>query len=458
MRILLTAHAFPPRSTAGVEVYTLRLALALQALGHEVLVLCAVHDLDAPHAAVRRRRQGGVAVAEVVSVHPHGTLVGTYDDSALSAAAGEVIGSFAPDCVHVQHLLNLSADLLRQARLAGAGVLMTLHDHWLSCPRDGLRMRADLTLCEAMDHAVCAVCLRGSPYLSAPVQTGLLDAARRVGLGRHLHRLQALAPRTVESGLKLLRGLTPSREDLAAAMDRRAARLLEAASQAELVIAPTLFVRERALEFGLPAERVRLVSLGAVPGPGRPRPAGPRRRFGFIGTLAPHKGVHVLVEAFRGLEDPQVSLDLFGSASTHPSYASALRRAASGDPRIRFRGAFPEGDQDRVLAGLDALVLPSIWWETTGLVLLEALAAGVPVVASDTGGVPEVVAHQATGLLVPPRDVPALRSALGDLASGRALPGGLPPLPVKTVEEGARELEELYAGLARPGLQAAPAP
>ena len=445
MRILLALHAFPPRSTAGVEVYTLRLARALRELGQDVLVLAAVHDLDAPHGALRRRQHGSVAVAEVVSLHPQGTLAGTYDDPALAAAVREVIQGFAPDCVHVQHMLNLSAEVLKEARRAGARVLMTLHDHWLTCPRDGLRLRADLSLCESVNHAVCAVCLRDSPYLAPAVQTGLLAAARRVGLGRQLHRLHDLAPRTIEAGLRLLRELSPLHEDLAAAMDRRATRLREALSQADLVLAPTLFVRERALEFGLPAEQVRRVALGAVQGPTLPRPAGPRRRFGFIGTLAPHKGVHVLIEAFRGLDSPQVSLDVFGSPYAHPSYAESLRHAASDDPRIRFQGAFPEGEQDRVLAGLDAVVLPSIWWETTGLVLLEALAAGLPVVASDTGGVPEVVAHGATGLLVPPRDVRALRSALDELASGRALADELPALPVQTTLEGACELLELYA-------------
>lgn len=455
MRVLLTAHAFPPRSTAGVEVYTLRLARALQALGHDVLVLSAVHDLEAPPHAVRRREHQGVEVAEVVSVHSEGTLEASYDDPALTRAARSVIAEFRPDCVHVQHLLNLSAGVLDEARAAGAAVVVTLHDHWPSCPRDGLRMRADLSLCEEVDHAVCGVCLRDSPYLAPAIQTRLVATARRVGLGRQLHRLHDMAPRTVETGLKLLRELSPVPEDLEAALDRRAERLRAALSGADLLLAPTSFVRERGLEFGLPAGRLRLLSLGAVTHPPRPRRAGARRRFGFIGTLAPHKGVHVLVEAFRGLLGADASLDLWGSTSAHASYAESLRRAASDDPRIRFRGPFPEGGQPQVLCELDAIVLPSVWWETTGLVLLEALAAGLPVVASETGGVPEVVTNGATGLLVPPRDVEALRDALGQLASGRALAGELPPLPLKTVEVGARELESLYAALVRRGVETA---
>ena len=455
MRILLTAHAFPPRATAGVEVYTLRLARAFQARGLDVLVLSAVHDLEARPYAVRRRMHDGVAVAEVVSVQVEGTLEAGYDDPGLTRAARSVLADFRPDLVHVQHLLNLSAGVLDEARAAGAATVVTLHDYWASCARGGLRMRADRAVCETVDHSVCATCLHDSVYLAPTLQTQLMKTARRVGLGRQLHTLHALAPRSVESGLRLLRGLSPPQQGLEAALDRRASRLRAALGSADLLLAPTSFARARALAFGLPAARVRLAPLGAVTHPPRPRRAGARRRFGFIGTLAPHKGVHMLVEALTGLTDASVSLDLWGSASVHPAYVDSLRRAARGDPRIRFRGAFPEGSQQSVLAELDALVLPSVWWETTGLVLLEAMAAGLPVVASEIGGVPEVVVHGTTGLLVPPGDSQALRAALAQLAAGRALGGPHPPLPLKTVGDEARELEQVYATLLPGGVEAA---
>jgi glycosyltransferase involved in cell wall biosynthesis len=455
MRVLLTVQASPPRSTAGVEVYTWRLARALKALGHEVLVLSAVHDYAAAPYALSRRRHEDVAVVEVASVHPQGTLEASYDDPELTRAARRVIGQFRPDCVHAQHLLNLSAGLLDEARAAGAAVVVTLHDHWASCPRDGLRMRADLALCESVDHAVCAACLRDSPYLVPALQTRLAEAARWMGLARGVHGLQRVAPRAVAGGVRLLRGMSPVRQDLAAAMDRRAARLRAALGGADLLLAPSAFVRERALEFGLPARRLRHLTLGAAAHAPRPRPAGARRRFGFVGTLAPHKGVHVLIQAFRGLRMRDATLELWGGATAHPAYAGSLRRAAQGDPRIRFRGSFPEGGQPDVLAGLDAVVLPSIWWENAPLVLVEALAAGRPVVASAIGGVPELVADGETGLLVPARDAEALRGALERLAEGRALAGALPPLPLKTVEQGAREMQELYAALAAARLEVA---
>jgi glycosyltransferase involved in cell wall biosynthesis len=285
-----------------------------------------------------------------------------------------------------------------------------------------------------------------------PLQRGVSAAARQAGLGRQLHRLHALAPRAVEKGLALARHI--SRADpasLAEAMDRRARRLRALASDVDLFLAPTAFARDRALEFGLDPARVRVRRLGAVTGQARPRPARPRLRIGFVGTLAPHKGVDVLIRAFRALGRPSLTLDVHGSLSAHPAHVALLRREAEGDPRIRFHGPFAEGEQERVLSAIDLLVLPSVWWENSPLTVLEALAAGVPVVASAIGGLPEIVADGDTGLLVPPSDPAALRQAIEDVTEGRRLAGGRDPVSLPTAAEEAQELEGLYTSRPRVG-------
>jgi glycosyltransferase involved in cell wall biosynthesis len=445
MRLLLMVHAFPPRSTAGVEVYTLRLARALLQRGHEVRVLSAVHDLAAQPYAIRRRTHQGVDVIEVVNVHHKGTLETTYDDPDLDRAVAPVLRDFQPQAVHVQHLLNLSVGLLRTAREAGARIALTLHDYWLSCPRDGLRQREDLSLCVRLDHAICAGCLASSPYLVPALQRGLAGAARSAGLGRHLHRVHRLAPRLTGRLLGLLRRASPAASSLQSGMDRRAAALREALGQLDAVLAPTSFARDRGLEAGTPPGRTRVLPLGVLLEPPRERKAGPRPRLGFVGTLAPHKGAQVLIEAFRGITSPAASLALHGSEMVHPDHVAALRRAAAGDPRIHFRGPFAEGEQGRVLETIDLLVLPSVWWENSPLTVLEALGAGLPVIASRIGGVPELISGD-RGLLVPPGDVAALRQALASAIVGDRLGAACQPAPLKTVAEHAAELEAVYAG------------
>jgi len=277
-------------------------------------------------------------------------------------------------------------------------------------------------------------------------------AAREAGLGAQLHRLHGLAPRAVEKGLALARRLAPAAsDDLARAMDRRADRLRALAAEVDVFLAPTAFARDRAVEFGIPPDAVQVRPLGAVEGSAAPRPAKARRRLGFIGTVAPHKGVDVLVRAFRTLTGPDLSLDIHGGLTTHPSYVEALRRAAAGDARIRFHGPFAEGDQPRVLSSIDGLVVPSVWWENSPLTVLEALAAGVPVVASAVGGLPEIVRQDDTGLLVPPADAGALARALQDVTEGRRLASAREPVTQITVAGGAHGLEELYTSLTAVG-------
>jgi glycosyltransferase involved in cell wall biosynthesis len=349
----------------------------------------------------------------------------------------------------VQHLLNLSVGVVAQARRHGARVVLTLHDYWLSCPRDGLRMRADLGICERVDHRVCATCLKDSPYLTPPLQRGLSIAARRAGAGRQLHRVHALAPRATQWALGILRRAWPGAgEDLAGAMDLRARAVRAALMNVDAFLAPTAFARERTLELGVAPGQVVVSRYGAVPGPTRPRQARDgRRRVGFVGTLAPHKGLHVLVEAFRRLDLPDATLDIHGSPSVYPGYVERVGRLAGEDPRIRFRGAFPEGEQATILEGLELLVVPSVWWENSPLTALEGLAAGVPVVASRIGGLPEIVEHGRSGLLVAPGDAEALSEALRDVVEGRLLAETLEALPLKTVEQGALELRRVYAGV-----------
>ena len=447
MRILLTTHAFLPRSVAGVEVYTARLGRALQERRHDVLVLTAAHDLSAPPHHVRRRTVGSLEVVEIVNPHLEGTLEATYRVPAIDQAITDTVAAFRPDCVHAQHLLNLSTGLFDAARRVQAPVVLTLHDYWLSCPRDGLRMRADGVLCRTVDHRVCAECLSDSPYLVSAVQRGASRAARAAGLGSALHALHRRAPRLTSKAMRLMRRASPAPAiGLEHALDERVAHLSARVREADAILAPTRFARDRAVEAGVPEAMVSVMTLGAVIGPTRPRSAGPRRRLGYLGTMAAHKGVHVLIEAAKGLARADWTLDLAGNPDLDPEYGARLRALAGGDARIRFRGSIPPEAHDALWASLDLLVVPSLWWENSPLAVLEALAAGVPVVATRTGGVPEIL-PEAAGLLVPPGDVDALRGALSSVLDGQALATPLEALPLKTASEGAAELAALYSRL-----------
>lgn len=130
----------------------------------------------------------------------------------------------------------------------------------------------------------------------------------------------------------------------------------------------------------------------------------------FVGRLEREKGLDELTSAFRELvrkSAETISLVIVGDGSM----ATRLSLQCNDVPNVVLAGARPPEDVAQYLAAADVLVLPS-WAEGTPNVILEALAAGRPIVATHVGGIPDVVRHGHTGLLVPPRDVGALVSAL----------------------------------------------
>jgi glycogen(starch) synthase len=143
-----------------------------------------------------------------------------------------------------------------------------------------------------------------------------------------------------------------------------------------------------------------------------------RPRIGYVGRLARQKRADLLVHAFGRMRE-KADLVVVGDG---PERARVGRLAAHSPAaeRITMTGFVEHAAVPAVLRSLDVLVLPSAY-EEMGSVLVEAMVAGVPVVASDVGGIPEVVRHGQTGLLVPPGDVDCLAEALDRLAGDPVL-------------------------------------
>jgi 2-deoxystreptamine N-acetyl-D-glucosaminyltransferase/2-deoxystreptamine glucosyltransferase len=171
---------------------------------------------------------------------------------------------------------------------------------------------------------------------------------------------------------------------------------------------------------GIPNGRVHVIPPGydpalfaaslADPFPGLPRP-----RVAYLGRLAPQKDVGTLLEAFARLPaDSQLVLVGDGPDRT------ALQRQAQGlGDRVHFAGFMPHAAVPAVLAHVDLLVLPSLY-EDLSSALIEAMAAGLPVVATRVGGTADLVRHGVNGLLVAPRDPAELAAAIGQILADPA--------------------------------------
>ena len=167
--------------------------------------------------------------------------------------------------------------------------------------------------------------------------------------------------------------------------------------------ARNIFVAE-----GFPADRTVLKD-NFTPDPG-PRPAAPSRSrtVVFVGRLRPEKGTHALLEAWRRSAHAGLELVVIGD---DPDRA-ALEAAAPAD--VVFRGTLPPEEVAQAMLAARALVFPSLWQEPFGLILIEAMAAGLPVVGFRVADAARIVGPG--GVLVEQGDVPGLAGALDALA------------------------------------------
>ncbi len=216
--------------------------------------------------------------------------------------------------------------------------------------------------------------------------------------------------------------------------------LLRSYDRVDLFLAPSRFMADKVRAMGLKGairvlpnfvdvERWRPLTLPAAP------------VVGYLGRVSAEKGVHVLVRAMRGL---RCELRVFGDGPERAALERAV--AASGLSNVRFRGHLEGEDLRAELAACVCVVVPSVWYENNPHSILEAFALGRPAIASDIGGLPELVIHGKTGLLVPPNAVEPLRDALRILSEDRGLAARL-GRNARELVEACHSPEVFYAGL-----------
>jgi GT2 family glycosyltransferase/glycosyltransferase involved in cell wall biosynthesis len=184
--------------------------------------------------------------------------------------------------------------------------------------------------------------------------------------------------------------------------------------------APSRFLRERFIEFGVPEDRIvhwpngcELQAPDVTGTARRPGQSEQPLRAGFIGSLMVSKAPHLAIEAVTALGGA-ASLELFGALTpyhgerTYLDHLAPLLKAEG----IRHRGSIEHARIPAALAAMDVLLVPSVWPENSPLVIQEAFAAGVPVIASRIGGIPELVEHNRNGLLFESGNLTDLRESL----------------------------------------------
>ena len=227
-------------------------------------------------------------------------------------------------------------------------------------------------------------------------------------------------------------------------------------AEVDHVVAVCQWVKDILVRNGVPLHKITLCRQGVAEDPdssnsklreSRPTPQSPMRMV-FLGRLDEMKGVHILIHALRSMPQLALRLAIYGVAQGEAGvrYRRKLHQIAARDPRVEFHPPVLNGEVTSILQRYDLVAVPSQWLETGPLVVLEAFAAGIPVIGSRLGGISELVRDGVDGILVEPSDVNAWALALRRLSHDSTIHDALranirPPKRISTV---AREMAALY--------------
>ncbi len=444
MNILLGAHGFPPNQMGGAEWRAHRTAMWLSQRGHSVRVL-AIDKTSSPQAnpvEVTEEMAGPVRTYRLsYNLDQRWGTGAEYDNPIARQTLAKLLAREPVDVFHVISGYRLTGSVLQAARAAGVPTLLTLTDFWFLCPRIVL-YRPSGQLCSGPeDPWDCVLCW--------------LESRRRFRLPIRLTR-GAAGDLLKWCWRKNSFAAGSSACDMRTIVATRHQFQIERLRETDLLIAPSKFLAELFAAQGIDRSRISVMRQGVDMPAQAARPdyrPGPPLVFGYVGRLDSHKGIELLVKAFRRLPYgvDRIKLCIYGDpAQAWPPFWTRLQRAAGHDPRIRFVGTFPRSQAGSVYRGLDALVVPSTWYENSPNVILEAFASGVPVIASNIGGMAELVQPGMNGALFEAGSVEGLRACLAEIIKqpDQLLHWRAGIAPIKTLDEEMQDLEKVYCGIA----------
>jgi glycosyltransferase involved in cell wall biosynthesis len=442
--VLFVCHNHPKVRPGGAEAYALELHRHLRAGGDIESIFLAK---GGPPLSTAGRAHLGTYVAPV-DRHPgeyfcftedwdYDWTFGTipHDKRLYTRHLRAFLRAVKPDIVHFHHTMFFGYDLLREVKnsVPDAPIVYTLHEFMPICHRQGQMVRVmDDEPCMEESPRRCHEC-----YPDISPQTFYMRK------------------RFAQSHLRLV--------------DR--------------FIAPSRFLGDRYADWGIPREKILVEEYGRTM-PRSDAVESPRRhrdRFAFFGQLTPFKGLQVVLEAMTLLQRDRMLDDdpLLTALERAADVARGPQRADDGpSPRLRVYGANldlqPGSFQSRIrdlldrtrgsvtfvgkydhdelpglMADVDWVVVPSIWWENSPLVIQEAFHFGRPVICSDIGGMAEKVQHAVNGLHFranhPPSLAAAMTHAAGDPALWARLRDGI--RPVYAMDQHAGRILSLYDAL-----------
>lgn len=370
MRILMLSQFYPP-VIGGEERHVRSLSAGLIQRGHDVMVATqwcpGEKDAEEDNGIKIRRIRGTMQRSSALFSDAGRRHAPPFPDPELTLGLWRLVEAFRPDVVHAHNWMVHSFAPLKNR--SGAPLVLTLHDYGLVCAKKNL-MRGEM-VCSGPGLLKCVAC-SGGHY--GTIKGGVTTLSNWM--------MNALSP-----------------------VDRL------------LTVSSAVAEGNGLVDQSIPYEVVPNFipdDLGAAINPEGPlpEPLPDEDYLLFVGDLRRQKGVHTLIKAYEQLESRPPLVMIGRRCPDTPTDLPEGVRILTNWPHPAIMRAW-----QRSLIGL----APSIWPEPCATVVLEAMACGRPVIASDIGGMPDMVEHDSTGLLVTPNDPEALAIALKRLLDDRGL-------------------------------------
>ena len=375
-RILVASHSHPAITKGGGEIAAWRLFEALSERSPERtwFMGCARDGMG---------RLGSV-ITQPFSEREFLYNCGNFDwfkfanrDPAYPAALADVLRETRPDILHFHHYMNFGVETFLHIRrvLPDARIVLTLHEFQALCNHYGQMVtRATRSLCH---QSVPRDCVRCYPEFSR------------------------------------------------ADFFLRRAYVLRFFALVDMFVSPSHFLAERYVRWGIPEARMRVIENVTAPASADesrvPQDQPGALRVGFFGQISALKGIQVLFDAARILDEEDaggIQFDIYGDYSGQPEefQSDFLQRLGRAGHNVHYHGPYENQAVDRLMRGVDVVLLPSIWWENSPVVIEEALRNRQPVICADIGGMAEKIRPGVDGLHFPVGDTVALVALLRGLA------------------------------------------
>ena len=358
-KIIICSNFFPPNFVGGAEIVAYNHAKALQKLGYEVVVFAGDSKPFGNRHFLRKEIYDDLTVYRVylqaVDYQPEFINFCHRD---IESDFEKLLNSFNPDVVHFHNIIGLSLGMIYLAKKCGIRTILTIHDNWGFCHRN-TTIKPDGSLCDDFDECQnCLVCFEDEDSKKIPIF-----------------------------------------------MRKSYFRIMM--NYIDYFIFPSCYFATRYIKAGFSKSKIKVIwngidiekfkevrnkkNIGVL-------------RVSFISYFGKHKGGHVLLDALEAIpKDLKVVVNFVGEGDQEGFYKERVR-SLGNNISVKWFGKVDNKQIAKVFNETDVLILPSLWPENQPVTITEAMASGIPAIASNFGGTPELIDDKKTGLLFTPGD------------------------------------------------------